>query len=44
VRSRSIATTLISSSRRVERALKLAEPMLETTPSTVMTFACSIVG
>ncbi len=40
----SIATTLISSSRLVDRALRLAEPMLATMPSTVMIFACNIEG
>jgi hypothetical protein len=28
----------------MERALKLAEPTFATRPSTVMIFACSIVG
>jgi hypothetical protein len=37
-------TRLISSSSSVERALKFAEPTLATRPSTVMIFACSIVG
>ena len=43
-KSGSIMTTLISSSSAIDRLLRLADPTLATTPSTVMTLACSIVG
>ena len=39
-----MATRLTSSSSAIERRLRLAEPMLATSPSTVMTLACSIDG
>ena len=39
-----MATTLISSSSLVERALRFAEPTLARMPSTVMILACSIEG
>src|SRR5262245_38990932 len=44
VRARSMATSLISSSSAVERAVRFADPTLAKRPSIVMILACSIVG